>query len=35
VVSYTVDEKINYYKLGNIIERQTDALPMSTLPNKN
>lgn len=35
VVSYTVDGKINYYKLGNIIERQTDALPMSTLPNKN
>lgn len=35
VVSYTVDEKINYYKLGNIIERQTDAMPMSTLPNKN
>ncbi|ARV09652.1 hypothetical protein BTO05_08360 [Winogradskyella sp. PC-19] len=35
VVSYTVDGKTKYYKIGNIIERQTDALPMSTLPNKN
>jgi hypothetical protein len=35
VVSYTIDGKINYFKLGNIIERHTDALPMSSLPNKN
>lgn len=35
VVSYTEDGKAKYYKIGNIIERQTDALPMSTLPNKN
>ena len=35
VVSYTLDGKIRYYKLSNIIERQTDALPMSAPPNKN
>jgi len=35
VVSYIIDTKTKYYKIGNIIERQTDALPMSTLPNKN
>lgn len=35
VVSYTEDGKTKYYKIDNIIERQIDALPMSTLPNKN
>ena len=35
VVSYIKDGKTRYYKLSNIIERQTDALPMSTPPNKN
>lgn len=35
VVSYMYKEKRNYYKIGNIIERQTDALPMSVPPNKN
>ncbi|RZN84542.1 MAG: hypothetical protein EVB11_00380 [Winogradskyella sp.] len=35
VISYIKDGKTRYYKLGNIIERQTDALPMSTPPNKN
>jgi len=35
VVSFTEDGKTKYYKLDNVIERQTDALPMSTPPNKN
>ncbi|WP_299115520.1 hypothetical protein [uncultured Winogradskyella sp.] len=35
VVSYIKDGKTRYYKLSNIIERQTDALPMSTPPIKN
>ncbi|GGI56327.1 hypothetical protein [Winogradskyella haliclonae] len=35
VVSYIKEGKTRYYKLSNIIERQTDALPMSTPPNKN
>lgn len=35
VVSYIYKGKLCYYKLNNIIERQTDALPMSVPPNKN
>ena len=35
VVTYMHEGKINYYKISNIIERQTDALPMSAPPIKN
>lgn len=35
VISYTLDGKTKYYKIGNIFERQTGALPMPTTRNKN
>lgn len=36
VVSYIINGKTKYYKLGNVVNRKSnDALPMSAPPNKN